>query len=148
MYLISTKEALKYVQKLEDCTLPREQWSHGAHLMVGLYMVLYYKENALIAMKERIWRYNEIMGKGNENTGYHETLTVFWLWAVRQFALENNITEYNEEAIDLLIFDETLGKRKLVEDYYHIAVLMSPYARLHFEYPEFQDMKDVGYFIK
>jgi hypothetical protein len=147
MYLISTKEALKYVQQLEDCTLPREKWSHGAHLIVGLYMVLNYKEKALPEMRERIWRYNEIKGNGNNNTGYHETLTVFWLWAVWQFALKNNITTFDEVSVDLLIFDETLGKRKLVEDYYHVAVLMSPYARRHFEYPEFKEMEGVDYFL-
>jgi hypothetical protein len=148
MYLISTKEALKYVHQLEDATLPLDKWSHGMHLLVGLYIVLNYKEEALPAMRERIWRYNEIKGKGNDNKGYHETLTVFWLWAVRQFALENNITTFDEVSVDLLIFDETLGKRKLIEEYYHIAVLMSPYARRHFEYPEFKDMEGVDYFLK
>jgi hypothetical protein len=147
MYLVTTAEALEYVRQFEDCTLPREKWTHEMHLIVGMYIVLTYRQNAVAEMKKRIWRYNEAKGKGNDNTGYHETLTVFWLWVVRRFCQEKGFTTFDEVGIDELIFDETLAKRKLVEEYYHIAVLMSPYARKHFCPPEFKDMEGVEYFL-
>lgn len=147
MYLISTKEAYNYVARFEDCTLPREKWTHEMHLIVGMYIVLTYKEKALSAMKERIWRYNEVMGKGNNGTGYHETLTVFWLWVVKRFCDEKGITTFDEKSIDELIYDETLAQRKLVEDYYHPAILMSPHARRAFDYPDLKDMEGVAYFL-
>ena len=147
MYLISTKQACNFVAQFEDCTLPREKWTHEMHLIVGLYMVLTYTEKALAAMKERIWRYNDITGKGNEGTGYHETLTVFWLWAVKRFCDEKGITIFDEKSIDELIFDETLAQRKLVEEYYHPAILMSPHARRAFDYPDLKDMVGVEYFF-
>ena len=147
MYLISTKQAYNIVAQFEDCTLPREKWTHEMHLIVGLYMVLTYKEKALAAMKERIWRYNDITGKGNNGTGYHETLTVFWLWAVKRFCDEKRITTFDEKSIDELIFDETLAQRKLVEEYYHPAILMSPHARRAFDFSDLKEMKGVEYFL-
>jgi hypothetical protein len=147
-YLIEKEQALEIVRGIEECTLPREEWTHEKHLIVGLFMVLAYKHKALQAMKTRIWQYNEITGKGNKNTGYHHTLTVFWLWAVRQFCLEKNITEFENDAIDELIFNERLARRALIEDYYHPAILLSPYARKNFEYPDMQDMEDVDYFLR
>jgi hypothetical protein len=148
MYLISTKQALSYVARLEDCSLPRQEWTHEVHLIVGLYMVLNYKEKAFDAMKERIWRYNEVIGKGNTNTGFHATLTIFWLWAVKHFCDEKSITKFDEVAVDELLFYEPLSKRKMVEEYYHPAILMSPYARRQFDFPDLQDMDGVEYFLK
>ena len=147
-YLITKEQALEYVQGIENCTLPREKWTHEAHLMVGLFMFLAYQKKALTEMRKRIWQYNEITGKGNDNTGYHETLTVFWLWAVQQFCLEKNITTFDDDAIDLLLFDETLAQRKLIEDYYHPAVLMSPYARKHYQPSDLKEMEDVAFFFQ
>jgi hypothetical protein len=146
-YLITTQEAYRYVAQFEDCTLPKEKWTHEMHLIVGMYIVLTYKERAVSEMKERIWRYNEAVGKGNDNTGYHHTLTVFWLWRVKKFCDEKGITQFNEEAVDELIFDETLAKRKMVEDYYHIAVLMSPFARRQYVPADLKDMEGVEYFL-
>ena len=147
MYLISTKKAYNYVRRLEDCTLPKDEWTHEVHLMVGLYMVLKYKNAAYAAMKERIWRYNEIQGKGNDGTGFHATLTVFWLWAVKQFCDEKGISEFDEIAVDELLFYEPLSKRKMVEEYYHPAILMSPFARREFDFADLKDMEGVEYFL-
>ncbi len=147
MYLISTQQAYKYVARFEDCSLPREEWTHEIHLTVGMYMVLKYEKAALSEMKKRIWRYNEILGKGNNNTGYHETLTVFWLWAVKRFCDEKGITTFDEKGIDELIYDETLATRKLVEEYYHPAILMSPFARRAFDYADLKEMEGVEYFL-
>ena len=148
MYLISTKQAYNYVARFEDCSLPKSEWTHEMHLIVGMYMVLKYKQDALPEMKKRIGRYNEIQGKGNDGTGYHETLTVFWLWAVKRFCDEKSITCFDEKAVDELIYYEPLSRRKLVEEYYHPAILMSPYARRQFDYPDLQEMEGVEYFLK
>ena len=147
MYLISTQQALEKVSQFEECILPIEEWTHEMHLIMGMHIVLTYKKEALPEMKKRIWRYNEEKGKGNENTGYHDTLTVFWLWAVKKFCDANHITTFDEKGIDLLVFDETLAKRKLVEEYYHPAILMSPFARKHFEYADLKEMDGVEYFL-
>ena len=143
---MTIKETYRHIVQLEECTLPKDKWTHNMHLITGLYIYLSFNKQALPEMKERIWRYNDVIGKGNENTGYHKTLTVFWLWAVRQFCLKNNITEFNQSAIDALLNDPDLQKRKLVEDYYdEIDLYLS---RKHFMPPSLQDMEDVKYFLE
>jgi hypothetical protein len=47
-----------------------------------------------------------------------------------------------------LIYDETLAKRKLVEEYYHPAVLMSPYARKHYQMSDLKEMEGIEYFFQ
>ena len=142
---MTIKEAYRNIAQLEDCTLHFQKWTHNMHLTTGLYIYLSYGRRALPEMKERIWRYNEVVGKGNDNTGYHETLTVFWLWAVRQFCIDNNITEFNQLAINLLVENVTLQNRKLVEDYYdEIDLYLS---RKHFMRPTLKDMSDINYFL-
>lgn len=142
---MTIKEAYRHIAQLEECTLPRTKWTHDLHLVMGMYMVLSYKKKALQETKTRIWRYNEVVGKGNENTGYHETLTVFWLWAVRKFCFDNNITVFNELAINALLNDVTLQNRKLAEEYYdEIDLYLS---RKHFMRPTLKDMADINFFF-
>lgn len=142
---MTIKEAYRHIAQLEECTLPKTKWTHDVHLVTGMYIVLSYQKQALTEMKTRIWRYNEVVGKGNDNTGYHETLTVFWLWAVRKFCIDNNITEFNQLAINSLLNDVTLQNRKLAEDYYdEIDLYLS---RKHFMRPTLKDMIDINYFF-
>jgi hypothetical protein len=146
-YLITAQEALAKISQFEDCSLPKEDWTHEMHLLVALNVVLTHGQNAWPVMKDRIWRYNEVIGKGNVNTGYHATLTVFWLWAVRDFALRNDFKQFDDEAIDQMLFDEQLTQRKFVEDYYDYFVLTSPAARREYRPANFMDMDGVEWFL-
>ena len=73
-YAISLEQVEELVQKFEKGTLTKSEWTHEAHLIVGLKMVLTYKEQAFPEMKKRIIRFNESVGTINsESSGYHET---------------------------------------------------------------------------
>jgi hypothetical protein len=142
---MTIKEAYRNIAQLEDCTLARTKWTHNMHLITGLYIYLSYQKKALAAMKERIWRFNDVQGKGNNETGYHDTLTVFWLWAVRQFCLKNGINQFDEKAIEAVLLDADLQNKKLIENYYEEIDLYV--SRRRFMYPTLQDMADVEYFL-
>jgi hypothetical protein len=147
-YAISIEQAEDLVHKFESGTLPKAEWTHEAHLIVGLKMVLTYKENAFPEMKKRIIRFNESVGTINsESSGYHETLTVFWLWAIKQFCEAKSISVFDVDAVDELLFYEPLAQRKLVEDYYSEAILLLPEARRRFIRPDEQPMQGVNYFL-
>ena len=147
-YAISIENAEQLVQKFETGTLPKREWTHEAHLIVGLKMYLTYGQTAFPEMKKRIIRFNESVGTINsESSGYHETLTVFWLWAIKQFCDEKNITTFDVDAIDELIFYEPLTQRKLVEEYYSEAILLLPEARRRFARSDEQLMRGVDYFF-
>jgi hypothetical protein len=68
----------------EDCSLPKPMWTHRAHLAVALcYCERQSHDQALQQMRNGIRRYNEATGGANtETSGYHETITRFYLWLV------------------------------------------------------------------
>ena len=146
MYAFSLEQAENLIQQFENGTLPKSEWTHEAHLIVGLKMVMTYKEQAFSEMKKRIIRFNESIGTINsESSGYHETLTVFWLWAIQQFCNEKGITQFDVAAVDELLFYEPLSRRKLVEDYYSEVILLLPEARRRFIRPDEKPMRGVAY---
>lgn len=142
---MTIREAYRNIAQLEDCTLPIRKWTHNMHLITGLYIYLSYNKRALSEMKERIWRYNDVVGKGNNETGYHETLTVFWLWAVRQFCLDNGIHQFDQATIDALLEYLPLQDRKMAENYYEEIDLYI--SRRRFMQPPLQEMTGVNYFL-
>ncbi|ETI58593.1 hypothetical protein C100_23050 [Sphingobium sp. C100] len=59
------------------CTLPKEDWTHGAHFATALWLIL--KRPDLLPERDMpglIRRYNESVGGVNgDMSGYHETIT-------------------------------------------------------------------------
>lgn len=147
-YAISIEQAETLVQKFENGTLLKSEWTHEAHLIVGLKMVLTYGEQAFPEMKKRIIHFNESVGTINsETSGYHETLTVFWLWAIKQFCDEKRIIQFDVDAVDELLFYEPFSRRNLVENYYSEAILLLPEARRRYIRSDEQLMHGVDYFF-
>jgi hypothetical protein len=69
------------------CTLPKEEWTHQAHLRVGLWHLLRHDAEETVAMlRVRIQRYNLSRGTSNtDHSGYHETITRFYVRVIDQF---------------------------------------------------------------
>ena len=67
-------------------TLPKPRWTHEAHLLACASLVRRHGDvAALRILREAIPRYNESTGVANTPIGgYHDTLTVFYVWAVNQ----------------------------------------------------------------
>jgi hypothetical protein len=70
-----------FVTAFEAGTLPKAQWTHGAHLLTGACYVHGLGEAAATEkMRTCVRRYNEAVGgKNTETSGYHETITVLWI---------------------------------------------------------------------
>ena len=85
-------------------TLPKPRWTHEAHLLACVSLV---RRNgaaaALAVLREAIPLYNEATGVANTPTGgYHDTLTVFYVWAVARL-LESGCTTpeiLNDPSVD------------------------------------------------
>jgi hypothetical protein len=86
----TTEDILSLVRAFDDCTLPRERWTHAAHLTVALWHILQYDwPEAVSRVRAGILRYNAAHGIRTTPTGgYHETLTLFWMRRVRAFLEE------------------------------------------------------------
>ena len=86
-------------------TLPKPEWTHEAHLIVCWYALRDMRvEEAIAYLPMSIRAYNEVTGTPNtDSSGYHETLTRYYVEAVAQLAdqpLENvyNAGECRREA--------------------------------------------------
>ena len=68
------------VEQFEACTLPREFWTHEAHLTVArAYLVEEPLHLALARFRRALRRYNETIGIPESLTmGYHESMTEAW----------------------------------------------------------------------
>lgn len=123
-YPISTAE--KMVAAFMDCSLPREEWDHGMHLVIGLYMVAQYGKKAYPEMKKGLLKYNGCF----QNEGYHETMTQFWIWAIKKYrGDEKGDIHWTQETLDGIIFDDDLTHRNLWTRYYTKEVMMSEKAK-------------------
>jgi hypothetical protein len=114
-----------------DGSLPKPQWTHHAHLRVGLWHVSRFGAGeAARRLRERIRAYNEAVGTANTDTsGSHETLTVFYVRMIAAF-LGAGVAPAGETSAALetrLI--EALGDRALPLRHYSRVRLYSLEAR-------------------
>jgi hypothetical protein len=119
-----------------DCTLPKAQWTHQAHLRAGLWHALRYSDaQALDLLRDRIRRYNASVGGVNSDTaGYHETITRFYVQIIRMFV--NSIDArrpIDELALELIA---RFGDKELPLRYYTRDRLFSTAARLDWVAPD------------
>jgi hypothetical protein len=83
----SHEDIATFVAAFETCSLACERWNHRAHLTIGLWYSLHHSpQQALNLIRAGIQRYNRACGwPTTATTGYHETITQFWLWAIGQY---------------------------------------------------------------
>ncbi|MGJ5673508.1 MAG: hypothetical protein ACR9NN_07860 [Nostochopsis sp.] len=126
------------VTAFQNCTLPRCQWNHIAHLTVALYYLIYYGEKpAAERIRQDIQRYNAAMGiQTTKDSGYHETLTRFWVYMVHHYL------SINQQQVSLLQLTNGLidsyGNKHLPLQYYSQDLLMSWEARNSWVEPDLQ----------
>jgi len=77
---VASREAFQeFVGEWEAGTLPKNRWTHAAHVAIGAYYAVRYPGEAFERTKKGIIRFNETVGTENSDTsGYHETLTRLW----------------------------------------------------------------------
>jgi hypothetical protein len=128
------------VRRLGDgllaCTLDRADWTHEAHLAATLYLVVERPELDLEAELPRlIRRFNESVGGVNSDTeGYHHTITLTYLAAIRDHAAETPGQELCARTNALLLSDR--GRRDWPLRFYSPERLFSTKARVGYLEPE------------
>lgn len=119
-----------------DRTLPKAQWTHEAHLRVGLWHLLHYASpEALTLLRERIRQYNVVCGVANtEASGYHETITQFYVRVISHFLEEQDASQPVDQLAEALL--GKWGDRNLPYVYYSKERLMSKEARQRWVEPD------------
>ena len=128
-------EIEKLVAAFEDATIARAVWKHAEHLVVALYYANKYDlETAITKMKDGLFN---LLTEGfkidlTKEMPYHETLTVFWMRAVKEFARSTNGMPLHEKANSLIeTFDKDYPFR-----FYSREFLFSDEARARFIEPD------------
>src|ERR1041385_8585835 len=80
----SDDEVKLLVAAFESGDLPAAEFKHSAHLAVAL---AYLSESPLAEATERMRRSLECFIQRHNQTGYHETLTVFWMRLLAHLAV-------------------------------------------------------------
>ncbi|HEX5706432.1 MAG TPA: hypothetical protein VFX96_04010 [Pyrinomonadaceae bacterium] len=135
---VSEAEAL--VRDFESCALPRERWTHAAHLTVALWYLLHHEwDEAVLLTRRGIRRYNEASGVANtRESGYHETLTIFWLRHVLRF-----LESHRDDCCDVdRLADEliTTADKNLPLEFYTRELLFSFEARARWVEPDLKTL--------
>ena len=70
-----------------DHSLPAEEWTHMAHLIVGLHTAINHNlDTSINLLRDGISQYNLAAGtKNTDSGGYHETITVFFAHAMQAY---------------------------------------------------------------
>src|SRR4051812_28056069 len=120
-----------------DCTLPRPEWTHEAHLATTAYLLLHRPEIDLDRkLAGFIRRYNESVGGVNSDTeGYHETITRVFLHGVRLFLGEADRDEPLHELVNELLLSP-MGRRDWPLRFYSRERLMTVKARRSYVAPD------------
>jgi hypothetical protein len=118
-------------------TLPREEWTHEAHLATTTYLLLRHPEINLDAeLPDLIRRYNESVGGVNDDTqGYHETITRVFLHGIRLFLSEVDARRPLHGLVNELLLSP-MGRRDWPLRFYSRERLFSAAARRAFVPPD------------
>ena len=110
--------------------------TRGAHLVVALWHLLEYGDvhSALCQLRAGIILHNHSVGtKNTGSSGYHETITVFWVKQVDGLIENEYSRDFNTLAEKLL--KTPLVQKDYILQFYRKEVLKSPKARGHFVAP-------------
>lgn len=117
-------------------TLPRAEWTHEAHLAATLWLVVERPDIDLDAeLPGIIRRYNEsVGGRNTDSEGYHHTITLTYLAAIRDHAAATEGEELSARVNALLASER--GEREWPLRFYSPGRLFSVEARLDFVSPD------------
>ena len=134
-------EAKELVHQFENGGLAKEKWTHEAHFIVALwYCCRQPLPQAIESIKEGIKKYNSsIGGENSDHSGYHETITVFYIRQIINYVLQTCVDKQFESKLKNLWLQEFLAK-DFPLTYYSRELLMSKEARRNWLAPDLQPL--------
>ncbi len=123
-YFENDDEIVSLVEAFEACSIHPAEFKHYQHLAVALWYVANFPyDEASARMRTGIQKLAAAYGK----SGYHETITRFWLEMVRQF-LAGAATSTSLADLANRLGSECADKN-LIRDYYSEELLNSESAK-------------------
>lgn len=139
---LATEESLAdFLDRFERGTWPKSEWTHAAHVAVAsCYLIEYPDEEAADRMRRGIRYYNRCVGTVNsDHSGYHETISLFWLAVVKSYLCQLPDEAPRIEAVRGVV-SELAPQRDLFREYYSFDVVRSVEARRAWILPDLKPL--------
>jgi hypothetical protein len=136
MTAYTNAEIAALAKRLLDRTLPKDQWTHAAHLTATLRLVRTRDAGLERDLPGIIRAYNVAVGGVNDDkSGYHETITQAYLAAIRAFVagLPEGVSD---EAAAARLLATPLGDKEWPLTHWSRDRLFTPAARLGWVEPD------------
>jgi adenylate kinase family enzyme len=123
--------------------IPATEWTHAAHLAVGLWHVHRYgAAEALLRLRRGIRRLNESHGGVNSGTnGYHETITALYVQLLAQFLDLTTSAHLSLDMRAIELLAGPLAARDVLLTFYSRDRLMSTAARAGWLEPDLRPVR-------
>jgi hypothetical protein len=134
MHFKDDAEVTELVRAFETCEIHPAEFKHYQHLAVALWYVRNFPyEQASEKMRQGIQRLAAAYGK----TGYHETITLFWLKVVHDFYAAAQTDQPLFEIANKLA--SKYGNKNLIADYYSEERIASVEAKHGWVEPDLKE---------
>jgi hypothetical protein len=140
VFFDSNEEIEELIEAFRTRTLPKNDWTHEAHLTVAIWFLRNHNlDEATCQLKSSIISYNLSVGGVNDGShGYHETLSIFWIDVVHFFVTQNDDLELIDAVNQFL--NNSLANRRLPFMFYHNEELLASPARARYLSPNKEPM--------
>ncbi len=137
-----------FVDRFARCTLRRDEWTHSAHLSVGIWHVARYgSAEALTRLRNGIRRLNQTHGTPNSATqGYHETITRAYVHLLSEF-LDTCPAHLTLEARIVRLVASPLAGKDVLQQFYTRDTLFTEQARANWVEPDLAPLR-LGVMLK
>jgi len=139
----TTAEIDAFVRAWQECALPQRLWTHPAHLTVALWhLTRFDAAEATLHLRFGIQRFNEACGvEMTPEDGYHETITLFFVWAVGRF-LDKAGRDRPLPALREELLQSRWADKRAPLAYYSRERIMSWAARTRWVEPDLRPLED------
>lgn len=132
----SDDEISNLARRFIDRSLPRDEWTHEAHVAVAVWLLSSEACDAFAEMPALIRAYNEAVGTPNTETeGYHETITLASLKMIHAMLRVGSPSEPLHGAVSRLL-DAGLAEPSWLLAHWSRESLFSPAARAQWVAPD------------
>jgi hypothetical protein len=118
-----------FLSAFEGRTLDKARFTHMGHLVVGACAVYRFSEDGAIAyLRAAIPQYNvAVGGRNTETSGYHETVTIFWVKLLER--IRETAGPKTREEFVALVLKRFATERDTLAKFYDFDVVNSMEAR-------------------
>jgi hypothetical protein len=127
---MSQEKIAQLIEDFENCTLPKEEFTHTNHFIMALWYCLKSPlPQAIQKIRSGIMRFNVSVGGQNTATsGYHETITLFYTLQIVNYLATTGVTTLTDHTIEIFLQQPFIDKDYIFR-FYNRGLLMSEEAR-------------------